>query len=192
MAGLGIECKIYTRKNLQEKYIKQLTGVSREWMQDKGGVEKRLTMTLGRLPTKGDRDCEIVLALSEERVIGFLSFVPVYATAGLSLDTARTLHETPNGLTEFLLLQAFTAFKKRGFSRVSLNFTSFQGITYPSKHRYTLILRALYAILRRVYVTNNLYTFNNKFIPVWHERYIAFEKKRFLPNYLLAIAQTEH
>ena len=39
--------------------------------------------------------------------------------------------------------------------------------------------------------TNNLYNFNNKFLPNWQERYLVFEKKRFLPNYIFAIAKAE-
>ena len=188
----GIISKIYKRKDIPSQYLNQLQEVTEEWVQEKGGKEKRFTMTLGRIPTNFDRDCEIVLALKNENVIGYLTFVPVYASKSLSLDTTRRKKNVPNGLTEFLLIQALEYFKTKEIKIVSLNFATFhhtmRDIKKPSSK---LLLAVLYKFLSYIYKTNNLYSFNNKFLPKWQERYVVFEKKRFLPNYLFAIAKAE-
>jgi len=187
-----IICRIYKRKDIPSYYLNQLQIISNEGLQEKGSKEKRFTMTLGRIPNELDPDCEIVLALQDEMVIGYLTFVPVYATNGLSLDALRTKKNIPNGLTEFLLIQSFEYFKARGINKISLNFATFHhtlaDIQKPA-HRLFFIL--FYKVLSHVYKTNNLYNFNNKFLPSWHERYIAFEKMRYLPHYIVAIAKIE-
>jgi lysylphosphatidylglycerol synthetase-like protein (DUF2156 family) len=149
-------------------------------------------MTLGRIPTDMDLDCEIVLALQNEKVIGYLTFVPFYASNGLSLDAARKKKNVPNGLTEFLLIQSLEHFKNHGIRTVSLNFATFHHSMENSQRlSYKLLLVGFYKLLSYIYKTNSLYTFNNKFLPSWQERYIVFEKKRHLPSFLFAIAKTE-
>lgn len=190
--NLGIESRIYKRRDLPSSYLSQLQDISREWLADKGGKEKRFTMTLGRIPSEMDPDCEIVLALQQDTVIGYLSFVPIYASKGLSLDAARKKKDVPNGLTEFLLLQSLEYFKLNGFEMVSLNFATFN---YSSdaiqKSISKFFITSFYKLLSTISMTNTLYAFNNKFLPEWQERYIVFEKKRYLPNYLFAIAKVE-
>lgn len=188
----GIQCRIYKRKDIPTYYLNQVQAVADEWLADKGGKEKRFSMTLGRIPTDMDSDCEIVLALQNDNVIGYLTFVPVYTQKGLSLDAARKMKNAPNGLTEFLLLQSIEQFKKNGIKMVSLNFATFHhSITDNQKPLFKILSTQIYALLGRIYKTNNMYNFNNKFLPNWQERYIVFEKKRYLPNYLFAIVKTE-
>jgi len=188
----GIICKVYKRKDIPAVYLTQMREVAEEWLLEKGRKEKRFTMTLGRIPAETDGDCEIVLALQDKKMIGYLTFVPIYASKSLSLDAARKRKEVPNGLTEFLLIQSLEHFKKIGIKSVSLNFATF----YPSaesiqQSSYKLFLTPLYTLLHHVYKTNTIYTFNNKFLPYWQERYMVFEKKRYLPNYFYAVAKVE-
>lgn len=125
ISNQGIECRIFKRKDIPAFYLDQLHMVSEEWLKEKGGKEKRYTMTLGRIPSELDPDCEIAIALQNERVIGYLTFVPVYATHGLSLDAARKIKDAPNGLIEFLLIQSFEHFKNHEIMTISLNFVTF-------------------------------------------------------------------
>jgi lysylphosphatidylglycerol synthetase-like protein (DUF2156 family) len=188
----GIVCRIFNRRDIPQRYLSQLYIITEEWLNDKGGKEKRFTMTLGRIPMSADPDCEIVLALQNEKVIGYLTFVPVYASKSLSLDASRKYRNVPNGLTEFLLIQSLEHFKKNGIRTVSLNFATFHFSREDmQKSSYTFLLIHFYRILSLIYKTNSLYMFNDKFLPEWKERYIVFEKKRYLPNYLFAIAKTE-
>ena len=188
----GIVCRIFNRKSIPQHYLNQLHIIAEEWLKEKGGKEKRFTMTLGRIPMSSDPNCEIVLALQNDNVIGYLTFVPVYASNSLSLDASRKYRNVPNGLTEFLLIQSLEHFKKNGIRTVSLNFATF----YLSKsdiHQssYKILVTHFYKVLSLIYKTNTLYKFNNKFLPSWKDRYIVFEKRRYLPNYLFAVAKTE-
>lgn len=189
--NLGITCKIYTRQNVPTNYFKQLNQVSTQWLAYKGGKERGHTMTLGRLPRHQDSDCVLILALKGDKVLGYLTFVPIYAANGFSLDASRKIQNSPNGLTEFLLLQALEYFQKQGIANISLNFATFYH-TKINFHSPNLLLKTvIYKGLSHWYKTHNLYEFNNKFLPEWKERYVAFEKKRYLPKYIFAIAKAE-
>ncbi len=188
----GITCKIYKRSSIPAEYLNQLERVSEEWLKGKGKKEKGYCMTLGRFPQQLDADCEIVLALKNHNVLGYLTLVPVYASKSLSLDAMRIKRNTPNGLTEFLLMQAFEYFKNRNINTISLNFTTFyQQPQIRSKNLHALFVAVLFKGLCYLYKTHSLYRFNNKFFPQWRERYIAYEKRRFIPYYLYAIVKTE-
>jgi lysyl-tRNA synthetase class 2 len=187
----GIICKIYKRIDIPQQYLNQLQKVADEWLVHKGGKEKRFTMTLGRIPNLIDPDCEIALALKNDQIIGYLTFVP-YGSKSLSLDATRRKQNSSNGLIEFLLIQALEHFKKQGFSTISLNFATFHHTTKDTnKTFHAMLVTILYKCLSHIYKTNNLYYFNNKFMPDWQDRYVVFEKRRYLPNYLFAITKVE-
>ena len=56
---------------------------------------------------------------------GFLQFVPTYGRDAVSLSLMRRRHDTPNGLTEFMIVKAIEALRDRGVAEVSLNFAAF-------------------------------------------------------------------
>lgn len=192
IASLGITSKIFKRQALPDNYLEQITAISKEWLLEKGGKERGFSMTLGRLPDRSDVDCEVVIALKDDKVLGYLIFVPAYASQSLSLDASRKKRETPNGLTEFLLLQAFDHYRVHGIKQISLNFATFYKHIQP-KHNapHKKFKSLIYAGLSFIYKTKKLYDFNEKFMPEWQSRYITFEKKRSIPHYLFAVARTE-
>ena len=59
------------------------------------------------------------------RIGGFLQFVPTYGRDAVSLSLMRRRHDTPNGLTEFMVVKAIEALRDRGIAEVSLNFAAF-------------------------------------------------------------------
>src|SRR5579884_712269 len=111
--SLGIDCRIYSRREIPTTYLNQLEKVNDEWLELKGQHHRGFSMTLGRIPEVYDDDCEFVLALKGDQVIGFLTLVPAYASKCYSLDTMRRIRRSPNGLTEFLMLQAFEHYKSK-------------------------------------------------------------------------------
>ncbi len=190
--NLRITCKIYKRKDLPIKYLQQIETISKDWLQNKGGKERGFSMTLGRIPKSPDIDCEFVLAIKESNILGYLTLVPSYASQSLSLDAVRKRSDTPNGLNEFLLLQAFDYYKEKNIKTISLNFAAFyNGGKQPGKKPFRYIKAGIYKLLSYYYKTNKLYSFNEKFKPDWQSRYFAFEKKRYFPHYLFAIMKTE-
>lgn len=188
---LGITCLIFSRAQIPQQYLKQIEEISAEWLQQKGNKERGFSMSLGRIPSTLDADCEFILAIQENTVLGYLSMVPIYGRNSWSLDAMRKRKNTPNGLMEFLILQALDYYKQKKSEIVSLNFATFMN----SQKEYGKIKRAFlscfFTPLSAWYKCRSLYAFNNKFLPQWQSRYIAVEGLRFIPLFIVAIAIAE-
>ena len=174
-------------------YLKcELEAVSSEWLKKNGKRGKRgFSMTLNRLPTQSDNDCQIAIAVKNNKVLGFLSFTPIYQKSGLSLDLSRQRTEAPNGLNEFLIIKSAEYFKKKSVSIISLNFAAFSNILESSGLIPEKIATFSKKLLSAFYRSHNLRVFNEKFLPSWESRYVAYGTFLYVPLYILALARAD-
>ena len=100
---------------------RELREVSLEWRGDK--PETGFSMGLGRIFDTSDGDCLLCIAYDgNSKPIGFLQLAPVYPDIGYSLDIARMINDSPNGLMEFMLANTAQFLKKRGCRYMSIHF----------------------------------------------------------------------
>jgi lysyl-tRNA synthetase class 2 len=190
--SLGIEARCYRVGNVPQTVRDQIEEVSRQWVGAKGGAEQGFSMTLGRLPRETDSDCELVVAMEGGHVWGYLSLVPVAGGLSWSLDAMRRRPESPNGLTEFLVLRAATMYRDRGCQTLSLNFATLADTQGELESRALAGTRKfLWENLSSVYQLKSLYQFNSKFNPTWHSRYLAYNEVLKIPKLAVAVAQCE-
>jgi lysyl-tRNA synthetase class 2 len=137
-------------------------------------------------------DALVVLARDADREVrGFLHFVPVFGRPAVSLGFMRRERDTPNGLMDFLVVEAARLLGERGIEEFSLNFASYgRWLRAPSNH----VERALATVLRRadrLFQIERLLRFNAKFQPRWQPRYLLFESTAALPRVALAAMWAE-
>ena len=147
-------------------------------------------MTLRRIPDVFDKDCQIVVAIKENVVIGYICFVPAYQTKILSLDQVRSKEQVPNGLNEFLIVKSAEYFKTKGIRKLSLNFATFSNSALVQTSGVP-IKKLLTGFLAKIYQCQSLRCFNEKFYPSWESRYLAYPTLKHMPLYLLAILRAE-
>jgi lysyl-tRNA synthetase class 2 len=127
-----------------------------------------------------------LLALAEDaegRLGGFLHLAPAPAHDGWSLSTMRRRPGTPNGLTEFLVVEAALWAKEHDVSELSLNFCALTDFL-DEERATTLSRRALRRGLLaadNVFQLERLHSFSRKFHPMWRPRYVCVEKLTDLP-----------
>jgi lysyl-tRNA synthetase class 2 len=144
-------------------------------------------MALDTLHSKGTQDTVVVIARDAAgRIRGFLQFVPSYGRAAVSLSAMRREHDTPNGLTEFLVVRAVELLRERGVEEVSLNFAAFARIIHAPVGRVERIARHGLLAADRFFQIESLYRFNAKFQPRWESRYFMVDGLRKLPRSALA------
>ena len=139
---------------------------------------------------------ESVLVVAEDpqgRIGGFLHLVPSPACAGWSLATMRRCRDTPNGLMEFLIVEAIKWGRAQGVSELSLNFSVFgealrAGRDAPFRLR---VLRILLLRFDRFFQVERLHSFNRKFFPSWRPRFVCFERWTDAPLVALAYVHIE-
>jgi lysyl-tRNA synthetase class 2 len=153
--------------------------------------ERGFTMSIDDLYVPGT---VFTLAMCENgRVGGFLHLAPTPAGGGWSLSTMRRNPDTPNGLTEFLIVETLAWAKEHEFGELSLNFCVFTDFLSPER-AVTVPRRAFRRLLLsadNVFQLERLYAFNRKFFPEWRPRYLCVEKLTDLPVVGLAYLHVE-
>jgi len=169
---------------------REIASVSAEW---RGRwPERGFTMAMDALWAYPDS----VLVIAEDvggRIGGFLHLVPSPACDGWSLATMRRRRDTPNGLMEFLIVEAIAWARAHDVTELSLNFAVFAK-ALRATHDSPLGLRALRTVLLRFdrfFQLERLHSFNRKFFPVWRPRFVCFERWTDAPLVGLAYLHVE-
>jgi lysyl-tRNA synthetase class 2 len=103
----------------------------------------------------------------------------------------RRDRETPNGLTEFLVVRAIELLRERGVEEASLNFSVFARLIHEPRGRVELILGRFLLFADAFFQIERLHRFNAKFFPRWEPRYLLYERRLGLPRVGLAALWAE-
>jgi len=125
----------------------------------------------------------VLLARDEHGAVrGVLHFVPCYGRPAMSLSFMRRDPDTPNGLTEFLVVKAAELLRGRGVEELSLNFAAFARWMHSPHKPVEKALGKLVALGNPFFQIESLYRFNAKFFPRWEPRYLVYEGPLGLPR----------
>jgi lysyl-tRNA synthetase, class II len=185
----GYSFRIVAADEVAPPLAAELDDVSASWRC--GEPERGFSMAIDDLHIPGT-----VLALAEDadgRVGGFLHLVPSPAGGGWSLSAMRRRPDAPNGLTEFLVVEALAWARETGASELSLNFCALTDFLSPDRVTTPVRRVVRWGILRAddVFQLERLYSFNRKFFPEWRRRYICVERLTDLPAVGLAYLHAE-
>ena len=140
-------------------------------------------MAMDSLQGQHDHDTLVVIARDGEGEIrGVLHFVPCYGRSAVSLSFMRRDPTTPNGMTEFLVVQAIELLRERGIQELSLNFAAFAKWMHSPEKRLERVLGKLIALGNPFFQIESLYRFNAKFFPRWEPRFLVYEGAFGLPR----------
>ena len=189
LRNAGYRLRVVAAEDADAELRAALEAVSEEWRGNQ--PERGFTMAIDDLFLPGT-----VFAVAEcedGTVGGFLHLAPTPAGGGWSLSTMRRRPGSPNGLTEFLIVETLAWAKEIGAAEVSLNFCVFTDLI-SQERAVTLPRRALrHALLAadNVFQLERLYAFNRKFFPEWRPRYLCIERLSDLPVVGLAYLHVE-
>ena len=162
-----------------------LDRIDQEWRARRGGLTHGCCMTLGRFPTPGDDHCLVAVASDASgSPEAYLTLLPG-GEGYYSLDLTRRLRCAPNAIMEYLLLEVLGELKKRGVSKVSLNFSTFSSLA--SVRGLSRLVKAFGNIVQ----LQSLEAFNAKFKPHWEPRYLALASWYYLPDVSYTILKLE-
>jgi lysyl-tRNA synthetase class 2 len=163
----------------------QLQAISARWLD--GAPERGFSMAMDSLDADHQPGSVVVCAQDADGLVrGFLHFVPTFGRQAMSLSFMRRDRDTPNGLTEYLVVKAIKLMRARGIEELSLNFAAFARLIRAQG----AAARAL-AVADRFFQVERLYRFNAKFDPRWEPRYLVFEGALGLPRVGLAAMVVE-
>jgi lysyl-tRNA synthetase, class II len=167
----------------------EVSRVSEEW---RGRwPERGFSMAMDEL--FGNPGALFVIARDEgDRVRGFLHLVPSPASGGYSLSAMRRCRDTPNGLMEFLIVEALDWSRERGAPEVSLNFCVFADLLRAGERSVVgRVARTGLQSLDGLFQLERLLRFTGKFFPEWRPRFICIERLSDFPVVGLAYLRAE-
>jgi lysyl-tRNA synthetase class 2 len=186
----GYTAELATLSELDERTLCELEAVTKRWLA--GACERGFAMSMDSLRTERREGGVVVLARDADgRIRGFLHLVPAYGRPAMSLSSMRRDRETPNGLTEFLVVRAIESLRERGVEEVSLNFAAFARVMHGPRGRLERLAGRLVALGNPFFQIESLYRFNAKFFPRWEPRYLLYEGALGLPRAGLAVMWAE-
>jgi lysyl-tRNA synthetase class 2 len=157
-----------------------------------GAPERGFSMAMDSLHGDHGEDTLVVLARDEHGAVrGVLHFVPCYGRSAMSLSFMRRDPQTPNGLTEFMVVSAVEMLRERGVDEMSLNFAAFARWMHSPERPAERALGRLIAAGNPFFQIESLYRFNAKFFPRWEPRYLVYQGALGLPRASLAAMWAE-
>jgi lysyl-tRNA synthetase, class II len=177
--------ELHLAGDLDAATLAQLAVVNESWRD--GAAERGFSMAGDAIADELLPDAVVVLARGTDGSVGgFLQFVPVFGRPQVSLGYMCRAHDTPNGLTEFLVVHAGELLAERGIEEFSLNFAAFgRWLRAPANP----LQRALATLLRvgdRWFQVERLERFDAKFDPRWQPRYLLFDGVLAMPRVAVA------
>ncbi len=177
----GFETHVAGLGELREETLAELESVGNDWR--RGAPERGFSMAMDSLRNPQCGKTLVVYATDAGgRVGGFLQFVPTYGRDAVSLSLMRRRHDTPNGLTEFMIVKAIEALRERGFTEVSLNFAAFARLFREPDGVLERTAGRVMTVGDTWFQLERLYRFNAKFFPRWEPRYFMYERRFGLPR----------
>ena len=160
-----------------------------------GAPERGFSMAMDAIDGPHGQETVVVLARDESDptrpIRGVLHFVPCYGRAAASLSFMRREPDTPNGLTEFMVVKAVELLRDDGVGEMSLNFAAFARWIHSPENRGERVLGKLIALGNPFFQIESLYRFNAKFFPRWEPRYLVYEGRLGLARASLAAMWAE-
>ena len=176
LEAAGYSISAHELGELRARTRSELHNISARWLD--GTPERGFSMAMDSLDPGHQPDSVVVLARDGDGTVrAFLHFVPSFGRGAMSLSFMRRDRDTPNGLTEFLVVKAIELMRERRIEELSLNFAAFARLIRAQG----AAARAL-SILDRFFQVERLYRFNAKFDPRWEPRYLVFEGALGLPR----------
>jgi lysylphosphatidylglycerol synthetase-like protein (DUF2156 family) len=181
----GYRAELSRVADLDPATLARLEAVSEGW---RAGVPERgFSMAHDRLDDDLLPDALVVLARDGDGAVrGFLHFVPSFGRSAASLGFMRRDRDTPNGLTEFLVVESARLLGEAGFDEFSLNFATFGRWLRAPANALERALARLLRVADRWFQIERLYRFNARFAPRWEPRYLLFSHPLQLPRVGLA------
>lgn len=178
-AGLHI---VFYQGHVQDaEQLAQMEQISRKWLAGKGGSEMGFSM--GCFDVHGDEEQVYAVAVdADNKVYGFVSFVPIYGRRGWGIDLMRRSPRVPSGTMELLIVRSIEYLKARGAEIVSLGLAPMSNINQSDETFLDYGIDLLSNFVGDLSKKASLSNFKKKFQPVWESRYLVYSSSLKLPK----------
>lgn len=184
----GVRFSFMTGPAALAAHGQQLHLVSGTWLRTRRGPE--LSYSLGTLSTLTDPDIMVGIALAASgRLEAFVSWLPVPARKGWTLDLMRRRPDSTYGAMDALIVHSIQEAARQGLVEVSLGVAPRVIPTGDVSGATDKALRTMFWGLDRFQRSRTLHQFKAKFNPRWEDRYLVVPSASTLPEVLIALVR---
>jgi phosphatidylglycerol lysyltransferase len=184
----GVRFSFMTGPDALAAHSQQLHLVSGTWLQTRRGPE--LSYSLGTLSTLTDPDITVGFAFAANgQLEAFVSWLPVPARSGWTLDLMRRRPDSTYGAMEALIVRSIEEAARQGINEVSLGVAPRVIPAGDASGAADRALRTMFWGLDRFQRSRTLHHFKAKFDPSWEDRYLAVPSVSTLPEVLIALVR---
>jgi lysylphosphatidylglycerol synthetase-like protein (DUF2156 family) len=177
----GIEVRELGREQALTPEIRQsFDRITWAWVRAKGRHKKLCEFLVGEIDAIQEDGTRCFLALCENRVIAFITYVPSYGRlCGLMHDLSRRQPDSPPGVMELINLTAIQRFQAEGVRHLNFGLTPFAGVADQLGSHSPLVARVV-ALLSRygsvLYPASSQAAYKLKWDPqIIEPEYFAFQ-----------------
>src|SRR5262245_3715541 len=183
----GMQVKRYDRARAQDPDVdEQLEQISSEWLAEKRLGE--LGFTMGRFSLESLDNVPVFLAVLDNRVEAFCSWLPYRDGKAAVLDLMRKRSKAPAGTMDLLLAHSLLDLQASGLTEASLANAPLANTGEPRGHLAQGVA-LLFEKMNSFYGYRNLFQFKKKFAPRWEGRYLVYPRDTDLPRVVYALAR---
>jgi phosphatidylglycerol lysyltransferase len=177
----GLHVVFYRGQVQDAEQLTQMEQISCSWLACKGSSEMGFSM--GRFDVHGDDKQVYALAVdADNKVYGFVSFVPIYGRKGWGIDLMRRTAQVPVGTMELILVRSMEYLKAGGAEIVSLGLAPMSNSNHSDETFLEEGIDFLSNFVGDLNKKASLFNFKKKFQPVWESRYLVYSSTLGLPK----------
>ena len=177
--------------NLSNDDRQKIEELNSDWLTTR--KTKWFSFLLKLSPFENLEDKILFVVEQEEKIVWYLSAVPIYGRNGFYFEDIIRSNNSPLGTNQLLVISAVEYLKEQGYDVASLGTSPLWNIDKKNsvKHKKThAILKLIYKRVHGFYNFKWLYHFKKSLCPsIWEAKYIAFYPPKLRPKVFLAIAK---
>ncbi|MFO7677370.1 MAG: DUF2156 domain-containing protein [Thermoplasmatota archaeon] len=186
--GMTVEEYRYTSQHKSKDVEQQIISIANEWEQLKKTPE--LSFAFGSVDFTSSDSIRYFLCKHEGKIVGFISYYPIYGGNGYYLDLTRRAMDAPRGAIDYCIVKSFEILKNEGVKKVYIGFSPFSFISSDSSINsrfYTNLFIIGKPLFEFGYPAKSEFFFKKKFATTWEPNYVVFYPRISIRNILSLI-----
>ena len=171
--GMTVEEYSYTSKR-NRKLENEIKKVSEEWINRK--MTPVYSFAFGKIDfnKKGVR---YFVCKHLDKVVGFITYYPIFATNSYYLDLQRRGKDAPRGTMDYVIVKSFEILKKEGISKIHIGLAPLSFPTLGNNvntYMTNILFSSLKPIFEFIYPAKTEFLFKKKYATDWEPNYMYY------------------
>jgi len=186
--NMTVEEYTCSKNNRSKEVENEITSIAEEWCRLKKTPE--FSFAFGHVNFDNYEGIRYFVCKHKEKIVGFVSYYPIFGLNGYYLDLTRRGLHSPRGTIDYLIVKSFETLKKERTEKIYIGFSPFSFLSYDSSINsrfYTNLFSFTKPFFEFCYPAESELFFKKKFATDWEPNYVVFYPRVSIRNLLSLI-----